>query len=464
MTGKNGTGKSRILEFISSRFYISDDFLLKQPNNWDKNFNSPKEYRDDCIEYYSSGEYVKSVMVHDTLASAFKTKHFVPDRYRLFPTKMICLSTSPFDRFPTLIRGSTEHQGKSIYSYIGMKNKLNTLSVSSLIKNVMESIFRNPDKLKANYGVIKETLSYLGYGNRMAISYSFAYKTIRYSEFTRDYVKKHFLSDYNELDNENYIDDISRNADDSYNLIDDVYLAFLTLYNHNSNALKKTYNIEINVSTQGLITDEVINAIQVLARAGILKIKTVRLSNKRDNRRFTSFVNASSGEQCLALMILGIASQIENNSLICIDEPEISLHPKWQEEFIGLINKLFSTYTGCQFIIATHSPLIISKLDSKNCFVLDLDRNELVDIEKSSSKSSDYQLATLFKSPGFKNEYLINESLDVLNELSKYKNIELTTRERAEALSFVKEKIDESDPVFSLISTIERVLEVVDDD
>jgi predicted ATP-binding protein involved in virulence len=160
-------------------------------------------------------------------------------------------------------------------------------------------------------------------------------------------------------------------------------------------------------------------------------------------------------------MLLGVASQIENGSLICIDEPEVSLHPEWQEEFIELLEVLFSCYKGCHFIIATHSPLIISKLTSSNCFTLDLDKNELVDLNSTTSRSADYQLATLFKSPGFKNEYLINECLDILSHLSKSVDIQVSIRVRAEFLLSVIPLLDEDDPVYSLIATIQRVLEEV---
>ncbi len=196
----------------------------------------------------------------------------------------------------------------------------------------------------------------------------------------------------------------------------------------------------------------------------LFSIKKLKLSMSSDNRKFVDFTHASSGEQCLSLMLLGIASQIEDGSLICIDEPEISLHPEWQEEFIPLIDNLFSNYKGCHFIIATHSPLIISKLVGEHCSVLDLDKNELIELSNNRGYSSDYQLATLFKSPGFKNEYLVNESLDILTTLSTNKYIDNDILKRANILIKLMKKIDESDPVYSLISTIKKVVEVVAND
>ncbi|WP_152562179.1 hypothetical protein [Vibrio vulnificus] len=73
-------------------------------------------------------------------------------------------------------------------------------------------------------------------------------------------------------------------------------------------------------------------------------------------------------------------------------------------------------------------------------------------------------MATLFKSPGFKNEYLINESLDILNTLSKPGDIGREVLDRSMTLISLKEKLEDEDPVYSLITTIERVLEAINND
>lgn len=57
-----------------------------------------------------------------------------------------------------------------------------------------------------------------------------------------------------------------------------------------------------------------------------------------------SIKDASSGEQSIILSILGIASKIKDNSLICIDEPEICLHPEWQEKYIEILTQTFTNY------------------------------------------------------------------------------------------------------------------------
>lgn len=68
---------------------------------------------------------------------------------------------------------------------------------------------------------------------------------------------------------------------------------------------------------------------------------------------------ASSGELALLSTMMFINSHIEENSVILIDEPENSLHPQWQVEYVKRIVDVFYFYQP-KIVIATHSPLIIN--------------------------------------------------------------------------------------------------------
>ncbi|TOE35513.1 ATP-binding protein, partial [Vibrio parahaemolyticus] len=82
-----------------------------------------------------------------------------------------------------------------------------------------------------------------------------------------------------------------------------------------------------------------------------------------------------------------------DNSIILIDEPEISLHPKWQENFMPLLMSVFSGYQSCQFIIASHSPQIVSNVSKTNCFVTSISKGSIYESSYFYNKSSDFQLA-----------------------------------------------------------------------
>jgi len=67
----------------------------------------------------------------------------------------------------------------------------------------------------------------------------------------------------------------------------------------------------------------------------------------------------SSGEKQLFIRILSLKMIEANNSVILIDEPEISLHPKWQQKIVKIYEKIG---LNNQIIIATHSPSIIGSV------------------------------------------------------------------------------------------------------
>ena len=65
----------------------------------------------------------------------------------------------------------------------------------------------------------------------------------------------------------------------------------------------------------------------------------------------------SSGEKQLLIILLTVLCQEEKPAILLMDEPEISLHLRWQYELIDIIRTL---NPNCQVIIATHSPSLFN--------------------------------------------------------------------------------------------------------
>ena len=78
----------------------------------------------------------------------------------------------------------------------------------------------------------------------------------------------------------------------------------------------------------------------------------------------------SSGEKQLFLRTLAIRMLNPENSIILIDEPELSLHPKWQQRIVDVYRKIGKNN---QIIIATHSPHILGSVKKENIILLDKD-------------------------------------------------------------------------------------------
>jgi len=59
----------------------------------------------------------------------------------------------------------------------------------------------------------------------------------------------------------------------------------------------------------------------------------------------------------LAVMNPGLENPLEGDGIVLIDEIDMHLHPKWQR---SLVDQLSRTFPNCQFVLTTHSPLVIS--------------------------------------------------------------------------------------------------------
>jgi putative ATP-dependent endonuclease of OLD family len=74
---------------------------------------------------------------------------------------------------------------------------------------------------------------------------------------------------------------------------------------------------------------------------------------------------ASSGEKEVLNMLLGIFAFNVKNGVVIIDEPDLHLHPLWQNMLLDLFFEL-SDQRGVQFMLATHSPTFITRRSIRN--------------------------------------------------------------------------------------------------
>lgn len=88
--------------------------------------------------------------------------------------------------------------------------------------------------------------------------------------------------------------------------------------------------------------------------------------NKKDGFVFTTSegkklrpTSLSSGEQHELVILYEMLFKVGPDSLILIDEPELSLHVAWQQQFLEDLEKV-TKLVGFDVLIATHSPQIIN--------------------------------------------------------------------------------------------------------
>ncbi len=84
----------------------------------------------------------------------------------------------------------------------------------------------------------------------------------------------------------------------------------------------------------------------------------------------------SSGQLQMLNNLLNLALCIKDDTLVLIDEPENSLHPEWQRDYISLLRRSLACAKRCHIVIATHSPLVASGVKSSEGSLIGLKRNE----------------------------------------------------------------------------------------
>ena len=143
------------------------------------------------------------------------------------------------------------------------------------------------------------------------------------------------------------------------------------------------------------ITNKVINEINGIFDILELDVKLKGFS--KDEKTLPIFENSageefyindlSSGEKQLFLRTLSIKMLEPNNSIILIDEPELSLHPKWQQRIIEVYKKIGENN---QIIVATHSPHILGSVSNENIFILYRNENGKIEAKTGDELYSSY--------------------------------------------------------------------------
>ena len=109
------------------------------------------------------------------------------------------------------------------------------------------------------------------------------------------------------------------------------------------------------------------------------RLKKVNLARSNTQSKFVrkslmdNVREHSNGESAL----LYFEEKIQDNGLYLLDEPENSLSPEKQQALLKFLEESMRFY-GCQFIIATHSPFLLSMKGAK---IYDLDE-EPVDVKR----------------------------------------------------------------------------------
>ncbi|EMY3550083.1 ATP-binding protein, partial [Flavobacterium psychrophilum] len=304
--GNNGTGKSRMLSEIA-RFFNKLNSQEIQPN-------------------------------------LFKDSTF---QYNFAPSKIIAVTNSISDKFPIdqsfrTSRNSTHefYHRDFNYNYLGTRNRINSFSNKALMNRALEIVFESYSQfdVSRNYRHIFDYLNYepvIKLNYRLDSSYFEKIKEIS-PQTLSNYVEESSANRF-AYRNESLINIVKERANDLCSFIlDKLY------YQKTENELTINFS-EKNIGRihrdNSLYSENVYEyeLINILRRIGLIRTFEIQVY-KKGGTPF-NFSEASSGEANILSTLLSLVPLLKDNSLILIDEPEISLHPLWQSKYIDLLNK-----------------------------------------------------------------------------------------------------------------------------
>lgn len=149
-------------------------------------------------------------------------------------------------------------------------------------------------------------------------------------------------------------------------------------------------------------TRQLLKALVTLNRFGILRLQDCNFYPDGSRRDWSQdsladwkgaspafdITDASSGEQQLLSSLFGLVAEAEDDCLILMDEPELSLHPSWQTQFLDLLLEALKGFKGCHVIIATHSALLAQRARELKLDIVNLGRSGFQDADGLAARPS----------------------------------------------------------------------------
>ncbi|CAI1013413.1 ATP-binding protein [Serratia fonticola] len=332
--GENGTGKSELLKSIL------DSVVFMEVNDEAKR----KRIKKNCkLNYEVNG-----------------LSNYTPPDY------IISSASTLNDKFPIKISASKYDEDR--YKYLGIRSANNNAFVGKY-RIVFFNSFKKIIEDNKRLSVLKTALIYYGFPLRFSFRFSLsklAAPLKTYSDLMGDY--QSFVKTATQVFTKaTFSNNMARGK--IIPIINDdrvmraVYKSFNLLFNK-----EKQYELQLNVDDVNSCCEyiSISEDINELVKYGLVTVEEFSIISSRSY----GFKNASSGQFNLFSSLLTLSAEIMDNTLLLIDEPEVSLHPKWQVMYISAVRRIVDEFKDCQVVIATHSHLLVSNMPLENSSVL----------------------------------------------------------------------------------------------
>jgi energy-coupling factor transporter ATP-binding protein EcfA2 len=98
----------------------------------------------------------------------------------------------------------------------------------------------------------------------------------------------------------------------------------------------------------------------------------------KESRKLT-LLTLSAGQKMLFIRLLSLLSEMEDNALVLIEEPELHLDPNWCSSFSEILIAFFSRFNA-HFILSTQSPSVVRCFSRSQTLFLGIEQADLPEI------------------------------------------------------------------------------------
>lgn len=159
---------------------------------------------------------------------------------------------------------------------------------------------------------------------------------------------------------------------------------------------------QVQNGTESMLLAAVNNAVCKCVNCSNLKynLKTQELLVEYNNGERLPFNLLSDGVRCTLAMVMEIAfrcyllnphlgenAPLQTKGVVLIDEVDLHLHPSWQ---IHILNDLLMAFPEIQFVVSTHAPLIICRLN--DCRIYSIADRQIYDFPLQNGRDANYIL------------------------------------------------------------------------
>lgn len=353
LIGPNGSGKSSVVAALIDELELLYQLKGGQPSSKWKRLQRKADrstikyrYGDDECEIERDGSRIICHMNGKSVSA-----ESIP-----FPNAAFAVAHLPADRFRF-----SKNLDEDFYFYLGLRQSTNLTTTGALEAKVIASLIRGLARPTYEQS-LAHWLGLLNVGGNFHLEINFGRYEL-YEDFTEDSLHSVIGS----INEEGDIKALQSSSDPRISKFktSDIYLLLdfmRKVFHPVSGRKRRTWSADIramlalkNVEPQFWETGlEVLRKLRILSRVNLLLSK---------NGRQVEFASLSSGEQQVIGTLSRLLGEIRPNSVIVIDEPEVSLHPSWQMRYIPTLLEALKEVPSLHIIIATHSHFMVSDIE-----------------------------------------------------------------------------------------------------